>query len=881
MKRLSVIRIGWLCGLLLAVAVTTHASPLLEPQDGPIPAPLITWCATPPTATIESVSAGEACRLAPLRQADIHPGFDPRAFWLRLEWSNPETSPVERWLTVGHPRLAYVSLFVSSADGWRRSDIGNHTPRARRGRIERDFGVLPVSLAASSRMVTWLRVQSDTVIDLATTVWTPIDYMASRLVSQFWISLGLGGLLITILFSLLMLAMTRQWAYGFFAIGMSGPLINVSIISGLLQGFLWPDTWPLPSEIIAFSNLAGVLGYYGFMHAFLPQRARYRKTERFLKGMVLSTVLLLLFAILIDYGAVAHLWGFFMLGVVATAALLTYLAWRDGDRSAGILLIAFGIHLTLVAIRLLFTVGWLPWLPQVTVLGPWGLLLSAPVVLLGLVSRTRQLQGDLARAQTENATQLAFFAQLSHELRSPLDTILGNAQLLSRGRQGAAFTACLTHIFESSRHLLRMIDHLLDYARGLSGVIRTAPEPVDMQAFLRGIERTARLYAAKQDNRFEMTVYNDALSPENRLLELDQEHLRQVLDNLLNNAARHTREGLIRLDYRLTTQAGGRVRLDFSVADNGEGVAPDDLQRIFKPFERAGSPGLHKDKGVGLGLAIARQLTELQGGALSVESAPGQGARFRFWILARKLAAPANAADTALEGLDAVGYEGRRRAVLLVDDNADNRAILAYLLDDLGFTVYQANCGEQAVQRLQDGDPLDLVMTDQFMPNGNGWMVLQTTADTHPDVPVILLSAAPPSPPANWPDNSRFTNHFLRPLDHSKLLACMADLLELTWTATETGEEANHADPLSRFSREDEPKPWLKKPPAADLSLFSRLVETGQVTAIEKWAQGIQARDPDYAAFIEQVLSAVRVLDLQELESLAEVDGEAGSPRAT
>lgn len=838
--------------------------------------PAMDWCVAPASAGIEAVEAG-ACQLQPLTRHELGRGFDRRVFWMRLGLDNSGPVAVERWISVGHPRMAEVSLFTPGPSGWIRHDVGNLTPMVGRGEIERDFGMMPVHLEPHSRQVVWLRVWTDTSVDLSTTVWRPVDYLQTAQTIQFWTALALGGILALILSSWLLYARTRQSAYGFFALGLGAAFFNGMLTSGLLRRFAWPADYPLPSEAIAVNLLVAMLGYYGFMRSFLPQSAKYRKTALLFKGAILFTVMTLLSAVFIDYGAVVKIWNASIVLVIGSAMLVTYLAWRDGDHSAGILLLAFVIHLLLVGLRLLFSVGVLTWAPQVALIGPWIQVLSAPVVLLSLMDRTRQLQAELVRVQTESTARLNFLAQMSHELRSPLDTILGNTQLLLRRGRNKSYAAGLASIFDSGRHLLRMIDHILDYARGMSGVIRLAEEPVNLPVFMRGIEKMGRLLATQQRNICILRQSPQWQDLDNLALLVDHDHLRQIFGNLIANAARHTRDGRITLDCGWATLEQNRLRLDFAVADTGKGIALEDQQRIFRPFERVRQEGSGDGRGAGLGLSIARQLTELMGGSLSVESAPGQGACFRFWIIAKRLPADTVVPAEPTEEFDALGYLGRRHTLLLVDDNAENRAILAGLLDEFGFLVIQADSGRRAAELLKEPVQLDLVITDQFMADGDGWTVLETLSTARPEVPVILVSAAPPCPPPNWPVDRQFAAYFLRPLDHVSLLRSLGDLLGLTWTAIpDCGTEPGLGEDTTRsplvcgladvadFSR----------PTPAELQILARLVDTGQVTAIEEWAMALKERSPEHSVFADHVLSAVHALDLQALETLA---GEGGS----
>ena len=823
----------------------------------------IEWCSTPVSVTIESINR-DGCALQPLIEHQTNRGFDQHAFWMKLILRNPGSVAVERWITVGHPRLTELSLFTPNLLQWTRHDVGNLMPMMARGDVERDFSVLPVTLAAFSEESLWLRVRSDSAIDLTTTVWHPTYYRRYHEEVQFWSALGLGGMLITIILALSMSVMNRQATYAFFALAMCAYVFNTSLLSGHLQSFIWPSDSPLRSETIAVSVLFGVLGYYGFIHSYLAYDSGYRRIYYLFNALLLITIILLLLAIFFDYSRLTKLWSLSLLLFNSVIMLIIYQAWRNGNRSAIFVLMALVINFILVAIRLLFMLGWLIWEPKVSEIIPWLQSLCAPIILIGLMDRTRQLELELTRTLAENTTQLTFFAQMSHELRSPLDTILGNAQLLARTSHSIAISNSLSNIFDSGRHLLRMIDHILDYSRGLAGMLEHSPEPNKFSAFLRTVERTGQLYASRQNNCFTLQQTNQSQDIENLILLLDADHLLQVLDNLLANAARHTQNGVISIDYKITQSINNQLRLDFSVSDTGEGVSEADQQRIFKAFERGSRlTGYHKDKGVGLGLSIARQLIELMGGELSIYSASEHGANFCFWVLTKALPSHTETPSEQSDILMAVGYDGRRRRVLIIDDDVSNRLVMSTLLFKLGFSVFQAASGHQAANCLKQLPSLDLVITDQFMPDGDGWMVLETVGNKHPEVPVILISSAPPYPPPHYPHYCRFAASFLKPLDHGVLLRCIGDLLTLTWNTTNHHENAYSS--MVNIPRELM-VPALT-PNETELEVLVTLLDTGQITAIKEWAQALMAYYPEYA---NQVLSAVQELNLDALKILAE-----------
>ena len=842
--------------------------------------PVIDWCLLPASASIETAS-GTDCHWQPLAGEKTSRGFDRRAFWLRFSLANPGPAAVERWISVGYPRLTEISLYSQGANGWVRQDVGITTPLRDRGEVEREWGVLPVTVAAYSTRTVWLRVASHSAIELSTTVWRPANYMHHHKSSLFWAVMAIGGVFVTVLFSLLMFFMTRQRAYVFFAIALTGALSNVSLTTGILQRFLWPIDLGVPPEVIPVGTLVFVLGYYAFMRNFLPNRSSHRSVDFCFKASVLLTVLALIYAVMIDYMA-ARVWSVSLVLTVMFATLISFLSWREGDKNAGTLLAALLIYLILSVLRFLVSTGQLSWFPEMANIGPWSMLLTMPVILLGLVDRTRQLVLDLSQARMENMTKVSFLAQMSHELRSPLDSILGNSQLLARSGQNAVSAERLSNIFDSGRQLLRMIDHILDYSRGLAGVIRFLPEPILLEPFLRGTERSARLLAAQNNNRFFFRRSPDSPDVEGLVLHMDADPLRRVLDNLISNACRHTLHGSITLDLKITSMPGDQVRLDFAVSDTGEGIASENLERIFYPFVRIQATGIRHSEGAGLGLCIARQLVELMGGHLSVESDPGQGACFRFSIVAKVVNSPVKIAPESPDGLEAVSYLGPKRTVLVVDDNMKHRTLLTELLEDLGFRVIESDSGRAASNLIKTLTELDLVITDQFMDGGDGWMLLKLVFSERPGLPIFLVSGSPPTPPPDWPSHYRFTAQFLRPLNHGLLLKQMGDLLDLTWTAAGTAETREDSLEQLEGAQSSDVHAVAHVDTLLDrVSLNERelrdlrdLVENGQVTEIKHWALSLKQRSPEHSLFSDRILLAVNALDMETLSALVAENGE-------
>lgn len=233
-----------------------------------------------------------------------------------------------------------------------------------------------------------------------------------------------------------------------------------------------------------------------------------------------------------------------------------------------------------------------------------------------LNQRARQQAEDLERAMNERSR---FFASLSHELRTPINAVIGYNHLLQEkifGELSQRQNEALEKANRSAQHLLELVDDILDISKIEAGKLEIVPEGVDVAALLRDTATSLQLQAKEKG------IAMHVRTPEELEMETDPARMRQIVLNLLSNAVKFTDEGAVRLEL----EADGAGMVAIEVADTGPGIAPEDQERIFEEFEQTGS-GSGKS-GTGLGLAISRRLAELLGGSLEVESEPGVGSRF-------------------------------------------------------------------------------------------------------------------------------------------------------------------------------------------------------------------------------------------------------------
>ncbi len=317
------------------------------------------------------------------------------------------------------------------------------------------------------------------------------------------------------------------------------------------------------------------------------------------------------------------------------------------------------------------------------------------------IARERDRSNTLAaEAAAANRAKSDFLATMSHEIRTPMNGVMGFTQLLQHSQLTEQQHEFVSAISSSAESLLRVINDVLDFSKIESGHMDIEASPFSLQTCIEDAVETVSTHAAEK--HLDLAARMTAEVPSS--IVGDSLRLRQVLVNLLGNAVKFTPSGEVKLEVSATSEASGRVLLDFSVTDSGIGIAPDRLDQLFKAFHQEDSSTSRRFGGSGLGLAICRRLVELMGGTISVKSSPAQGSIFSFQISVPVAHEPAPVI-TPIPFPDLVG-----RRALVVDGHAFSRQVIAELLGRWGMDVRFAPSPEYTATLLHDWQPQVLLL---------------------------------------------------------------------------------------------------------------------------------------------------------------------------
>ena len=458
----------------------------------------------------------------------------------------------------------------------------------------------------------------------------------------------------------------------------------------------------------------------------------------------------------------------------------------------------------------------------------------------------KKLQVAKEIAEAANNAKSRYLTGISHELRTPLNTVLGYAQLLEIDHSLPKHVNEQVGIIRrSSAHLADLIEGLLDISKIEAGRLEIHRDVIDLDQSMSQLTSMFSLQAKSKGLKF---LYKKR-SPLPRFVNGDEKRLRQIIINLLSNAIKFTEKGQVELAIHYRNQVA-----EIRVSDTGTGIPASEMERIFRPFERVRLPDTPAAMGTGLGLTITRLLVDIMGGNIEVVNNENGGATFSVQLALPQSYKPANI--TSAKTKEIIGYEGDKRSIMVVDDDASHRGLINHFLSPLGFSIVEAQNAQECLKMIETFSP-DIFFVDRLMPGMDGATLASEIRSRGFQTPILVVSANAIEDGLEDENNPSYNDYIVKPIKLGRLTQSLGEHLNIKWLYQ---DEKNPAEPEPLI----DPK-FIQLPDNKTCQRIILLSEIGHINALRSLITEIENDPTTDRAFVEIVNRYIREVRFNEI----------------
>lgn len=597
-------------------------------------------------ATIQQVSSPEgAARFRPVAGQSLNAGYSRSAFWLKVRLTYRPANPLASadWLLeMAYPPMDHVDLYLGDGDARPRLawQTGDMLPFASR-QIKQNNYVFDLNLNAHETKTVYLRVASHGSVQAPLNLWASHAYIEEQPSRLYILGMIYGVLAVMLIYNLFIYLSVRDTAYLYYILYITFFGLYQVSVNGAAIEYFWPDNPWWANTSTTFLIAAAILFASQFTRKFLQTPTLGRWLDVPLLVMMVCAAVIMALALSMDYGVALRLVTGLVLLFTPVVLLIGLAAWFKGRRVARYFIFGWSAFLIGGVINATMLLGHLPnnfWTMYASQIGS---VIEVALLSLALADRINAMREREAQIMAESKQgletlnqQLAvsnrlkdeFLATLTHELRTPMNGVIGSLELMQMDVAESEIELYRQTAADSAQNMMGIVNGILTLTELQAGRITVRNEPFSLRHVLfqlrSGFEPLARSKALA------LSVELDETLPDS--LEGDGVKLRQCLECLLDNAIKFTKTGSIRIRVNGQRADAEHVRLVIDVIDTGIGFSRLDEETLYANFFQVDGSTTREYGGLGIGLAICRQLIELQGGRLSHQSEPGNGSQFRL-----------------------------------------------------------------------------------------------------------------------------------------------------------------------------------------------------------------------------------------------------------
>ena len=687
----------------------------------------------------------------------LNAGYSRSVFWLRLDlhYLPREAQGDRNWLLeLAYPPLDHLELYLpDEAGGFALAQrTGDSLPFDTR-QIRQHNYLFELNLEPNQNKRIYLRLESQGSIQAPLTLWAPNAYLEEQPARIYVLGIIYGVLLVMLVYNLFIFLSVRDTSYLYYILYIASFGLYQVSVNGAGIEYFWPNNPWWANAATPF--LIGSAALFGcqFARSFLHTGEHSPWVDRLLLLLMACGAGVMILALSVSYATALRLATYLALLFTVVIFAAGVLAWLRGMRVARYFIFAWTAFLIGGIVNTLMVLGYLPNVFLTMYASQIGSALEVGLLSLALADRINAMKEERTRILQEAGRKLEtlnqeladsnrfkdeFLATVTHELRTPMNGVIGSLELMQTVKMDIELEQYQKTAAASARDMMRMVNDILALTELQAGKLYPRRETFSLRGLFDGLR--AQYAARAEDKGLTFALELDDNLPDT--LEGDAAKLAQALGYLLDNAIKFTSQGGVTLQVGRVGSVGSNLPLSVVVSDTGIGFAPGDGD-LYQRFHQLDGSMTRKYGGLGIGLAICRQLVDLLGGVLSHESQPGQGSRFRLDVpLTLPLQPQVSDVRPARPQGGALQRQAQQCTVLIVEDNAINQLVTRGMLLKLGYRVRTADNGAEALELLR-GETVDAVLLDCQMPVMDGFATCRALRALPgcAELPVLAITA--------------------------------------------------------------------------------------------------------------------------------------------